>query len=385
MSESIHTVRWISQIADQGWEIHLFSSTNNWKIHPDFRNITIYHGFYGYQNFRNPGVKVKGIPVGIPRFTSVIKRIVKRLSPQFRQTQLSRLISTIKPDIVHSLEFQAGGYLVMDVKKQSINKFPPWIATNWGSDIYHFIHDPAHKTRIQEILHNCDYYSCECHRDVDLAIKYGFKGKLLPVLPNAGGFDLDTARRTRESGPSSARRLILLKGYQHWAGRALVGINALYLCKTELTGYTIAIFSASPQVKRAAIRFSKETNVPVIIIPRCSYEKMLEYFGKSRIYIGLSISDGISTSLLEAMVMGAFPIQSNTACADEWIINGRSGFIVPPEDPQLIADAIKKAIKDDNLVDDAVESNYDTALNRLESNKIKERVIKIYNDINNVQ
>jgi len=72
---------------------------------------------------------------------------------------------------------------------------------------------------------------------------------------------------------------------------------------------------------------------------------MLHYYGRARIYIGLSISDAISTSLLEAMVMGAFPIQSCTACADEWIEDGKSGFIVPPEDPHVIAEAIRRALR----------------------------------------
>ena len=34
--------------------------------------------------------------------------------------------------------------------------------------------------------------------------------------------------------------------------------------------------------------------------------------------------------------MGSFPIQSDTACADEWIEDGVSGLIVPPEDPDSL-------------------------------------------------
>jgi glycosyltransferase involved in cell wall biosynthesis len=48
--------------------------------------------------------------------------------------------------------------------------------------------------------------------------------------------------------------------------------------------------------------------------------------------VGHSLSEGISTSMLEAMAMGAIPIQTCTSCADEWIINGEAGFLVEPND-----------------------------------------------------
>lgn len=109
-----------------------------------------------------------------------------------------------------------------------------------------------------------------------------------------------------------------------------------------------------------------------------SHEDILKIFGQARIYLGLSISDAISTSLMEAIVMGAFPIQSNTSCADEWIIDGKSGFIVPPEDPDIIASAIRKAVSDDNLVDTAAQINEETANKNLDFFVIREKVIELY-------
>ena len=39
MANSIHTARWINQLADQGWDIHLFPVEDK-GIHPDLRNLT---------------------------------------------------------------------------------------------------------------------------------------------------------------------------------------------------------------------------------------------------------------------------------------------------------------------------------------------------------
>jgi len=85
--------------------------------------------------------------------------------------------------------------------------------------------------------------------------------------------------------------------------------------------------------------------------------------------------------LLESIAMGAFPIQSNTSCADEWIVDGKSGFIVPPEDPEIIASALRKAISDNNLIDNAASINEETAKKYLDYGVIREKVIKFYTDL----
>jgi glycosyltransferase involved in cell wall biosynthesis len=64
------------------------------------------------------------------------------------------------------------------------------------------------------------------------------------------------------------------------------------------------------------------------------------------------------------MTVGTLPIQSSTACADEWIEHGRSGFIVSPHDTRDIADAIIRAVLDDALVDKAAEINLRTVRSR---------------------
>jgi glycosyltransferase involved in cell wall biosynthesis len=158
-------------------------------------------------------------------------------------------------------------------------------------------------------------------------------------------------------------------------------LRALTLCAGILKGFRVLIFAASPEVVLAARVFAIETGIPAEIIPYGSHEEMLRLHGQARIYIGLSIVDGISTSMLEALVMGAFPIQSCTACADEWIVDGETGFIVPPEDPQVIAQAIRTALTNDKLVDGAAEKNSALAQKRLERGIIKTKVVEMYKEI----
>ncbi len=381
MSNSIHVSRWISQLADQSWEIFLFPAYRT-NPHSGLRNITV----FGTDPLRprdlDKSVRfIHWSSLYFYRDSIESHLITHQISDKYKEIALVHAIQSIKPDIIHSLELQHAGYLTLNAKKKFGNKFPTWIATNWGSDIYLFGRLPQYQDSIRQILENCDYYSCECERDVQLARDMGFQGRVLPVLPNAGGVNIEYALKFRQPGLISSRKTILVKGYQGWAGRALVAFQAFRLCKDLLQGYTIAIYVANEDVKIAACLFAQETGIPVEIIPISSHEDILSQFGKARVYIGLSISDGISTSLLESMVMGAFPIQSCTACADEWIEDGKSGFIVPPEDPDVIADAIRRAVTDDTLVDQAAQINARTARERLDYSVIQPQVVKMYQDV----
>ena len=112
---------------------------------------------------------------------------------------LARLIHRLKPDLIHSMEFQHAGYRVLRAKELLGGRFPAWLATNWGSDIYYYRHFDGHRQQIQRLLANIDYYSCECQRDVRLARELGLKGKAMAVFPNSGGIDLAKAEELKKT------------------------------------------------------------------------------------------------------------------------------------------------------------------------------------------
>jgi glycosyltransferase involved in cell wall biosynthesis len=299
-----------------------------------------------------------------------------------RAGRLARLINRLKPDVVNSMEFQHGAYLTLEAKARVTYAFPPWMVSNWGSDVFLFSRLEAHKAHIRQVLHECDFYGCECERDVALARQLGLRGRVLPVMPNTGGFDLEHSAALRAPGPTSARRVVMVKGYQHWAGRALVALRALERCADQLAGYTIVIYSASEDVAVAAELLAGRTGLSVQVLPPAvPHQEILALHGQARLSMAASVGDGVSTSFLEALVMGSFPIQSHTSCANEWIEDGVSGFLVPPEDPEHIERAIRRALADDEPVNAAARLNWETACERLDARSIRPRVQQVYRDI----
>jgi glycosyltransferase involved in cell wall biosynthesis len=380
-SDSVHAAHWVSLVADQGWDLHFFPAEKNPHIHPDLRNVTVWSEVARrHSPDAHRSVRVKGLwPAGLGERGH---RYLARLAPHRfdRAELLARVIARLRPDIVHSMELQHAGYLTLAAKSRSRRPFPPWLASNWGCDIHLYGRLPEHRTRIVALLRECDFYSCECDRDVVLARQLGFTGEVLPVAPNSGGLDLATIARLGKDLSPSSRRVIAVKGYHGHMHRAQVALHALALCADRLAGYQIRVFSAHPRdiIEMQAQLVAQETGLDIELMPRVSHEAMLHLHNSARLSISLSLSDGICTSMLEAMAMGSFPIQSWTACADEWIENGVSGFLVPPEDPDVIAERIRAALLGDELVDKAAARNADTIRRRADRATIQELVRREY-------
>lgn len=384
LSGSIHTSRWIEQIDDQNWEIFIFPSYDNLWINNNLENVTYCIPFFSLYKI--------SVKYGFVKYYSFLYKITTKflfkINNRYYTKRLFKHINKIKPDIIHSMETQGAGYLVYDVKSiyYKNQKFPKWWHANWGSDIYLFGRLKEHEAKIKEVLSTCDYYSCECKRDVRLALDNGFNKTILPVYPNSGGLKINVIEKNTNNIPPSARKYIMLKGYQGWAGRALVGIRAIARCSDILNGFTLVIYTntSANDIKIASELLMNDFNIPVILLPDGSdHELILNYHSQARISIGLSIGDAISTSLLEAMSVGSFPIQSNTSCANEWIQEGITGITVPPEDPEIIENAIRKALINDRLVDKASLLNMEKIRDLANFDKLKQETISTYIKIYN--
>ena len=79
--------------------------------------------------------------------------------------------------------------------------------------------------------------------------------------------------------------------------------------------------------------------------------------------------------------MGAFPVQTHTACCSEWFKDGESGFAIPPDDLPVIVDRLRRALTDDALVDRASDLNWETVQSRLDQDAIQRVAMGFYETI----
>jgi hypothetical protein len=330
MVDSIHVARWMAQFPAAEYKFFVFPSSPNRRIHPLIEQMRASQGNIEIYPFSG-------------RLSLPLWGMDLLLRNRVRSWFLQRLIRKVNPDFVHALEFQHGAYLAdQALRAGKLDK--QFIATNYGSDIYWFQQFPKHLERIKSVLERADRYSAECERDVQLAMGYGFKGEVLPVIPNAGGIPEKYAEM--EVLPPSERKLIMIKGYDGWVGRATLAVKALPLIKDQLEGFEIVFYSCNAKTLRAIRKMSRESGIKVTAYPKkkLSHDQMMDMFSRALIYVGVSLSDGISTSMLEALAMGAYPVQTNTACTAEWFSQKAQGLELQETSPQSIANSILMSV-----------------------------------------
>lgn len=332
MFDSIHSARWLAQFQDQEIDFLLFPSSPHRRIHGNLKKLVSANSTATFELF--PFSRFFGLPFWIAD---------KFLDNAIRSSLVKRTIKNFKPEIVHALELQNAGYIASKALAKDKPAGVKLIATNWGSDIFWFQKFPKHKQKLQELLSLADAYSCECNRDVELAKKLGFNGLVMPVIPNAGGFSKELMEKPLPA--LAERKVIALKGYHGWVGRAKVALEALALISGDLVGHKIVVYSANSTTIRLAKKIAKTTSLEFEIHGKgkLSHQGVLEMFASAKLYVGLSLSDGISTSLLESMAMGAIPVQTETACCDEWF--NETGVSVKEITPEAVAKKIQEALE----------------------------------------
>ncbi len=305
MFDSIHSARWLSQFQDQDIEFLLFPSSPHRRVHKNLKALVSGGTKASYRLF--PMSKLFGLPLWVAD---------KFVNNWFRASLVKSAIKSFKPNFVHAMELQNAGYVA--AKAMSSKSGAKLIATNWGSDIFWFQQFPKHRDKLKRLLSVADFYSCECNRDVALAKSLGFQGQVMPVIPNAGGFSKEILGK--QVPLLADRKVIAIKGYHGWVGRAKIALEAVEAVASNLRGCRLVVYSANRGTIKLAKQIANRTGLEIAVHGKgkLSHNQVLELFASAKIYVGLSLSDGISTSLLESMAMGAIPVQTATACCDEW-------------------------------------------------------------------
>lgn len=366
---SIHFFRWTEQLKNSGHEVYwidVYDSNSNYE-RIDFVQQTV-----GWRNRINfPGRYF--IKNRYPRFY----RFVNKFNQQKLSEVFLKKVLEIRPDVVHSfIMFSACAPIIAVMRK-----FPdiPLIYSAWGNDLFFLQNETRYLDEIKGSLGRVNYMFADCDRDHKIAQGHGFKGKYLGTFPTGGGYD--TSHYDSYASPNEQRDVILIKGYQHEFGRCISVLKAVKSLKDSLKNYKIVVFAAHSEV----FRFLKDEeelrqmdNLKVIeYLPQ---EELLKLMGNSLIYIGNSISDGMPNTLLEAIVMRAFPIQSNPGGATGEIVeHAKNGYLIEdPDDYREIEDHIQRALDNTEFLRMAVAYNNKYIRPKLEREYIKTRVLEKY-------
>ena len=85
----------------------------------------------------------------------------------------------------------------------------------------------------------------------------------MPVVPNAGGFPAEQLSRVVPD--LCDRKVIAVRGYHGWVGRAKVALKAISEMAGDLRDYQVVVYSANLTTARLARSVAKKTGLDVLV------------------------------------------------------------------------------------------------------------------------
>ena len=193
-----------------------------------------------------------------------------------------------------------------------------------------------------------DLYDVNTQGGVRFLTSSGFDAKRLRYTPNAidvRSWPLTAASRSAEGAP-----LILCVARFVKRKRQETLIRALELLRRQRIEFRAILAGAGPTLaeNRALVEslgLSSAVELPGAVTPAEVKRLMRE----ADVFCLPSLWEGTVLCILEAMASGVPVVGTAVNGIDELVVDGRTGFLVPPEQPAALAESISKILADPQL------------------------------------
>lgn len=350
-------LNWIEYFLAGKYEVHLAST---FTCSVDAR-LASFHlvpvAFSGMKKgavTRPQGAGGSSLSSGVRRRT-LIRQWLGPLTLPFSAHKLAALIEAVQPDMVHAMRIPFEGILAARSKPTM-----PLLVSIWGNDFtLHARSTPWLARLTRRTLHRLDALHTDCRRDALLAQAWGFDvAKPYTVLPGAGGVQMDLFYPPLQGtqDPRRERTVINPRGFRHYI-RNDVFFRAIPTVLSELpeTRFLCPNMAGETLAERKVAELGIQKNVE--LLPPQPRPDMAELFRQSAVAVSPSTHDGTPNTLLEALACGCFPVAGDLESLREWITSGQNGLLIDPNDPQALAQAILRALKEPALRHSAQAEN----------------------------
>ncbi len=378
-ADSTHSQAWLDLLRESSFDVRVFASPVDYggMFPPREWHFPTYS-----LTRRTSRARVRWLFPNINSMRRIVTRFERRFD--FAARWLRHIIKTWQPDIVHTLRLNPEAWLThRALEAISPRKRPKWIVSSWGSELNVEAQNPEILKQITFIMQDCDGFIADCHRDIELAIRYNLNpSKVLinDAIPVTGGLEL--ADFANVNTPLAERNLIVVsKAYEGVYHRTLPILEALRLAENALSDYEIHLLICADEVREKLQTLPVTLQRKIHARGALPQPQVFDLLRCARVMIATSLSDGTPNAMLEAMASGALPIMSPLDSIQDWIQDGRNGLFASALDAEQIAAAIKRAARDDALCDAACHINRRLVATRANRAIIKQQVLALYQDL----
>ena len=317
---SIHTIRWANGLSLAGIDVHVISQ------HPELETM-------------HENVKVHILP-----FRGTLGYFI--MVPQVK-----RLLNKIQPDLVNA--HYASGY---GTTARLVN-YHPFILSVWGDDVYGIPYKSlVHKALVRKNIKAADKVASTSHcmaRQTEV-IEPSVSQSEIAITPF--GVDIPNYKNINPLSIEDKGSLVIgtvkSMSYQYGIDTLIEAFNILYW-KLKKNNIEIAnklhlrlVGSGSKTDEYKALVSNLGLNDLVTFVGQVSHEEVPTELEKLDIYVALSRvdSESFGVAIIEAGAAARPVVVSDAGGLPEVTIKGKTGLVVPKENPQLAADAIEKLV-----------------------------------------
>jgi glycosyltransferase involved in cell wall biosynthesis len=302
------------------------------------------------------GIPVWRIPLVLNTSVRFVSgQISSRISERRLQRQLLGRLREIQPDVVHWHALESRGHPLATWTKS---------AKVWTNHTSHFIVGikSSRRRHYQEEAGQADEIICPSEELCELTASLGVSRDRIHFIPNgvdSNRFrpDAETSYWRRRLRLTDSQRLILCpRRLERKNGVSYFVRAAISLLQGGVRDITFAVAgdfsgpkseSEEDLVKQliADSRFS----VHFQLLGRVQNSEMPGLYACSNIVVMPSLMEATSLSAMEGMAAGKPIVSTNVGGLPFLIRDGENGFLVPPRQPDRIADAMKRLIDSPSL------------------------------------
>lgn len=304
--------------------------------------------------------------------------------PTFVQKILLKIaIAIFKPDIIHCFSVRTSGVFYGDVLKKYDGKIKRVLQLRGGTDFLGH-EKPQHRATLENALKSFDRLIADNDENYRIAGELGWpEEKRWPydIVPGSAGVDLSLF----EDAPlpsKAARKIIWPKAYEWQDCKGLQVLEGIKLAWPKIKSTEFVLAVVNDEMEKALADTDPEiTKHFTVLKQRVPREKMLEYMKGARVVMAPSVLEGIPNTLYEAMAARCVPIYSPLETFAHKFTQDKNILYANNAEPQEIADALIKAMNDDELADSIVQNNIPKVGEMADKNKIRERVTTFYKSL----
>ena len=387
LPQSTHTREWIDLLDGARLNVRLFALPDGTP--PDGWRVRTYVTAPGHKP-RDPAWWVALGPYTFAaRGWAFLRRRMGVVPQDGVISWLAEVIRRWRPHVVHTLGLEPASYLYHNaVSAHGIAGRSMWVVqARGGPDLALHRLLPEYSERIRAALRDCDSFIADNGRNYEYALELGLRRDAvapLGVVPGTGGMAVtELARNSAANGPTRNRRLVLWpKAYECPQSKALPVFEALKLALHRLPACEIHMLAMIPETRMWFAALPEELRrICVPIVDRLPREETLRLMCRARVMLAPSLVDGVPNSLYEAMACGAFPIVSPLETITPVVQAERNVLFARNLYPQEIADALVRAMTDDDLVEQAARNNLELVRRIADRASIGPKVVAYYEEL----